>query len=202
MRICEPEPMSGNTDRTRRSRQPILLAMLGFICVTTQAGAQQPSQAQISAIRASCQADYRAHCAGVPTGGKPALNCLQKNLETLSSACQTAVNAVGGGAASAPPPAQASPAPAPPLPAPSGAATEPAPEPSAVPPAAAPPPRSYPPMSPRQELALLRQSCGADYRAFCADVQPGGGRVIACLRDNGPSLSPRCRSALMGARRR
>jgi hypothetical protein len=183
--------------RTRRAHPRTLAAMLGFVWLTAPADAQQPSQAQISAIRASCQADYRAHCAGVPTGGRPALNCLQKNLATLSPACQAAVSAVGGGAASAP--AAASPQ-APPAPA--GAATAPAPEPSAAPQEAAPPARSYPPISPRQELALLRQSCGRDYRALCADVQPGGGRVIACLRDNGASLSPRCRSALMGAMRR
>ena len=64
----------------------------------------QPSQAQISAIRASCQADYRFHCANVPTGGRQALACLQNNLATLSSACQTAVGAVGGSASSAPAP--------------------------------------------------------------------------------------------------
>jgi hypothetical protein len=57
-------------------------------------------------------------------------------------------------------------------------------------------------MSPRQEIAVLRQFCGADYRALCAGVRPGGGRAIACLRANAPSLSARCKGALMGALRR
>ncbi len=35
--------------------------------------AQQPSRAQIGAIRANCRADYQAHCASVPTGGLAAL---------------------------------------------------------------------------------------------------------------------------------
>jgi hypothetical protein len=72
----------------------ILLATL----LAAPAGAQQPSPAQINAIRASCQLDYRVHCAEVPTGGRQALACLQNNLPMLSSACQTAVGAVGGNA--------------------------------------------------------------------------------------------------------
>jgi hypothetical protein len=66
------------------------------------AEAATPSQDQIAAIRASCQLDYRAYCASVPTGGMPALNCLRMNLATLSYACRAAVNAVGE-SVSAPP---------------------------------------------------------------------------------------------------
>jgi hypothetical protein len=39
-----------------------------------------------------------------------------------------------------------------------------------------------------------------DYRTYCSEVPIGGGRVIECLRENGPSLSRQCRSALMSAR--
>ncbi|HJS85890.1 MAG TPA: hypothetical protein VJ779_10560 [Acetobacteraceae bacterium] len=63
------------------------------------ASAQQPSQAQINAIRQSCRADYQAHCAGVPTGGQAALQCLQRNAASLSPPCQQSVAAIGGGAA-------------------------------------------------------------------------------------------------------
>ena len=66
---------------------------------------------------------------------------------------------------------------------------------------AAPAARTYgPPMSPRQEAMLLRRACGMDYRTYCSEVPIGGGRVIECLRENGPSLSRQCRSALMSAR--
>ena len=53
----------------------------------------EPTQAQIGAIRSSCQSDYRANCASVPPGGSAALACLRSNLANLSAACQKAVNA-------------------------------------------------------------------------------------------------------------
>jgi hypothetical protein len=56
-------------------------------------------------------------------------------------------------------------------------------------------------MSPRQEAMLLHRACGMDYRTYCSAVPFGGGRVIECLRENGPSLSRQCRSALISARR-
>jgi len=184
--------MTKRTKVAQRSYFPILLAVVG-LSISTGAVARQPSKAQISAIRSSCQADYPAHCAGVPTGGAAALACLQKNMANLSPACQTAVNAVGGGPS-------AEPITTPPQPSTVAPAVAPgAPAVSTVP---AAPARQYPPMAPRQELAILRYSCGSDFRALCGGVQFGGGRAIACLRDNGSSLSPRCRSALMGASRR
>ncbi len=68
--------------------------------------------------------------------------------------------------------------------------------------AAPPPAMPSPPMTPRQEMAMLRYSCGRDYRAFCSDIRPGGGRAIACLEGHAPSLSRQCRSALLAARER
>jgi len=61
--------------------------------------------------------------------------------------------------------------------------------------------RDRPPMSPRQEAMLLRRACGMDYRTYCSEVPIGGGRVIECLRENGPSLSRQCRSALLSVRK-
>ncbi|WP_050382408.1 cysteine rich repeat-containing protein [Bradyrhizobium pachyrhizi] len=58
-----------------------------------------PSSAQVSAIRSACRSDYPKVCAGVPTGGAPALQCLEKNKGKLSPACEKAVAAAGGGAA-------------------------------------------------------------------------------------------------------
>jgi hypothetical protein len=75
----------------------ITLLLLGI--AGGPAAAQQPSQAQVSAIRAACRADYRANCASVQPGGPAALACLKKNLAALSPECQKAVGAVGGASA-------------------------------------------------------------------------------------------------------
>jgi hypothetical protein len=65
--------------------------------------AQAPTTAQRNAIRQSCRADYQSLCASVPTGGQASLQCLQQNMSSLSSACQSAVGAVGGGSGGTPP---------------------------------------------------------------------------------------------------
>src|SRR5579862_4080120 len=44
-------------------------------------------------------------------------------------------------------------------------------------------------------LAAIRAGCTADAQKFCATVPQGGGRVIACLKENKDSLSDRCRAA-------
>jgi hypothetical protein len=149
----------------------ILLLGLLLLSVVGTAAAQQPTQAQASAIRNSCRTDYQSYCSDVPTGGSAALQCLQGHVTNLSPSCQTAVNAVGGGG-SARPPAQASQA-----------------APSSAPPA----------MSMRQEAALMRRSCGGDFRAYCRGVELGGGRGLACLAANQQRLSPPCRGALAEA---
>jgi hypothetical protein len=190
--------MTMHTGLVQKACLPVLLAV-AVLSMSTGAFAQQPTKAQIGAIRSSCRADYPVHCAGVPTGGAAALQCLKKNVADLSAACQTAVNAVGGGAK--PAAAQGPSAPA---------ALEPSAAPAApvatAPPAAAPgepvpraPTRAHRRLSPRQELAVLRFACGPDFRASCGGIPLGGGRVISCLRENGASLSPRCRGALSGA---
>ena len=42
----------------------------------------------------------------------------------------------------------------------------------------------------------LRSVCRADYQRFCRDVQPGGGRIKACMKEHLPQLSEDCRNAL------
>jgi Cysteine rich repeat len=44
-----------------------------------------------------------------------------------------------------------------------------------------------------------RQACAADVKQFCGDVQPGGGRLVQCMRDNAAKLSSGCRDALQAA---
>lgn len=77
----------------------ILLAAASLLSGTADAQAT-PTQAQQQAIRSSCQGDYRTYCASVPTGGAAALQCLEKNIASLSSPCQQAVKAATGGSAS------------------------------------------------------------------------------------------------------
>jgi hypothetical protein len=151
------------------------------LSLVSPAVAQKPSQAQITAIRQACPADYQTYCSDVPTGGSASLACLKRNVQNLSEPCHQAVASIS------------SPAPAAP------ATTAPG---AAAPAPAAPAARTYgPEMSPRQEAMLLRRACGMDYRTYCSEVPIGGGRVIECLRENGPSLSRQCRSALLSAKR-
>ncbi len=141
----------------------------------------KPSSAQISAIRSACRSDYPKVCAGVPTGGAPALQCLEKNKSKVSAGCQKAVaTATSGGAAAA-----------------AGAAADTAASPAAAAPAAAPVPALVlRPMRPREELFVLRSACGADVRSLCGGVQPGGGRIVQCLATQAASLSPACKEVL------
>src|SRR5258708_116226 len=95
--------------------------------VVTPAFSQAPTDAQRSAIRSECRSDYEAHCASIPPGGAASLQCLQKNMSSLSPGCQTAVRAVEAPAA---PKAESAPAPAaaPAKPAAETAAPAPAPK--------------------------------------------------------------------------
>jgi len=205
------------------------VAVLLLLLAGSSARAQQPSQDQIAAVRASCRSDFMAHCSGVQPGGKDALDCLKRNLAKLSGSCQTAVNALTPPS----PPANAAPAAAAPPPAarpqtPAAAAAPPA---AVAPPVAARPPtypaaKLTPPapatpvegsvsppsavapqapgvmvLPPREALRIVR-ICAVDRQALCAGVPPGGGRIIACLMRNQAALSPPCRDALAMAQSR
>jgi hypothetical protein len=47
-----------------------------------------------------------------------------------------------------------------------------------------------------QDAATVRQACSADLQRLCAGVQPGGGRILQCIRTHKNELSPDCQSAL------
>ena len=133
-----------------------------------QGAAQKPTPQQKSAVRAACRSDFKSHCSGVQPGGAEALRCLQRNGGQLSAACKTAVAAIGKGV-----PAASSEAAAPVV-APLG---------------------PMPPMHPRKVLAILAL-CRADQQTLCAGIPPGGGRIISCLAENAPRLSPGCYEGL------
>jgi hypothetical protein len=46
------------------------------------------------------------------------------------------------------------------------------------------------------EAQSAQQACRADFQSVCSGVQPGGGRVVACLKQNYSKLSPDCQAAL------
>jgi hypothetical protein len=160
-----------------------LLASLTF-AAPVSAPAQQPSQAQIGAVKQSCPADYQKFCSSVPTGGQASLACLQKNAANLSAGCRQAVAALGGGAAGAAGGHSAAPAAAAPATQPHAATTAP----------------GAAQMSPRQKAAMLRQACGYDYRRFCRGIPFGDGRVASCLEGNADRLSPNCGRVLSSLR--
>jgi hypothetical protein len=138
--------------------------------------AKKPTNAQVSAIRGACRGDYPKVCADVPTGGAPALECLEKNKAKVSAACGKAIAAAGGSTTA--PVASGAPAAA------------------AAAPAAGPVVIVLRPMAPREELFVLRSACGADIRTLCAGVPPGGGRIVQCIASRAADLSPACKEVL------
>ena len=81
------------------------LSVAAILATAAPAFAQAPSQAQRDAIKSQCRSDYMAHCSSVPPGGEASLQCLQKNMSSLSSSCQSAVRAVEAPAAATAKPA-------------------------------------------------------------------------------------------------
>src|SRR5438552_462501 len=158
-------------DTPRRAATLWASTAAAIVMIAQPAFSQGPTDAQRAAIKSHCRSDYPKVCAGVPTGGAPALQCLERNKSKLSASCEQAVAAAGGGTA-----------------APSAT--------TAGAPAAAPAAIVLRPMRPREELFVLRSACGADVRSLCGGVAPGGGRILQCLATQAASLSPDCRGVL------
>jgi hypothetical protein len=127
----------------------------------------RPTREQMIAIFQSCRRDMREYCAGGERGPGSRIRCLRENAANLSPECQEALAAVASGA-----PGAAPTAPPPPVERPARA------------------------VSPREAIFLVRSACGRDARTYCRDVEPGGGRIIRCLRENAANLSPACQDAL------
>lgn len=45
----------------------------------------------------------------------------------------------------------------------------------------------------------LKEACKGDYKTLCSGVKPGGGRIVACLKQQADKLSPGCKQALTAA---
>lgn len=198
-----------NTLRQVATRKALLAAAL--FATATGAFAQAPTEAQKSAIRSACRSDFMAHCSSVTPGGTEAFQCLEKNMSSLSSGCQTAVRAIAPPAApkteaapAAPPKTEASPKEAgkegtpkaEPAPAAPKAESAPAAKSAAAPPA----PKAAAPKQPSgAQLAAIKSSCRGDYPKVCASVPPGGAPALECLEKNKAKVSPACEKAVSAA---
>ena len=143
-------------------------ALLLCLLATADQAVAEPTEAQTSAIRSNCRSDYMSYCSSVPRGGAASLDCLKQNVAKLSTACQQAVNAIGGAPAPAPA-AKAAPA----------APTKPAAE--AAPPPAAPsaPAAAAAPAAPAKALAKPQQPVAKTVTSPPAAAPPAAAAPVA-----------------------
>src|SRR5258706_12023408 len=173
------------------TRTALLVALAAAIlAVTMPAFSQAPTDAQRSAVRSECRSDYEAHCASVPPGGAASLQCLQKNMSSLSSGCQTAVRAVEAPAA---PKAGAAPA--------APKAESPPPATTAKPAAETAAPKAATTTAKKPDdaqVAAIRSACRSDYQKVCAGVPTGGSAALQCLEKNKSKVIAPCQQAVGG----
>lgn len=180
-----------------------LLLSASLMIGLADAASAAPTAAQQAAIRSACPNDFRSYCSGVSPGGAAALQCLEKNAAKLSSACQSAVKAVMPGASSssstdssATTDGSATTDSSDGSTSDSDAATTPqtqtqkksASQPAAVEPTVH--------LTLRQEIFLVREACGPEFRAYCGGIELGGGNALACLRAHASKLSGACKGAI------
>jgi hypothetical protein len=161
------------------------------------APAPKPPAPSVTATPAAPVALPPAATPAAPVAATPAAPAASAAAPATSTASPAAAKPAAP-VALTPPAAAAKPASVKPAAPPAGAA--PAAQSAAKPPASAPVPAAAPPavivVAPRQVFVLVRTKCRAEYRAYCSDVDIGGGRVVACLQSNAASLSPTCQSGL------
>lgn len=83
-----------------------------------------------------------------------------------------------------------------------GQAQTPVPGPLDTPAAQPPPTAPRAPPSPQMRAArqAMMQACAADMKTLCADAQPGGGKLMQCMRTHKRDLSPTCAGAMQSMR--
>lgn len=159
------------------------LLVIGTALVAAPAFAQ-PTAAQQDAIRSACRSDFLSLCAGVPRGGKEALDCLRNNAAKLAAGCRTAVTAVTPAAPAAPPPVAAAPA------APPAAAAKPEPAPAPAPAATAAPAPAAQPAAEKPAAAVAPKPTAAAAPAAPkppASPRPAPGTAAAAPAPSAPA---------------
>src|SRR6201988_2425306 len=97
---------------TLRRGTTLCVLFAAVVFVTATPSIAQPTEAQKEAVKSACRSDYMAHCSSVTPGGEAALQCLAKNMSSLSSSCQSAVKAIEASAEPKSEPAKTEAAPA------------------------------------------------------------------------------------------
>jgi hypothetical protein len=172
------------------------------VLFATAAVAQAPTDAQRAAIKSQCRSDYMAHCSSIAPGGAASLQCLEKNMSSLSAGCADAVRAVEAPAASKAedtPKPEAAPAAVSTESAPPAAPAKPAATTASKPAgtAAAKSAASSPARKPTQaQIAAIRSACRSDYPNVCASVPTGGAAALQCLARNQAKVSGACGKAI------
>lgn len=184
-----------NTLKHASTRHALLAAAL--FATAANAFAQAPTEAQKGAIRSACRSDFMVHCSSVTPGGVEAYQCLQKNMSSLSSGCQTAVRAIEPAAA---PKSEAAPAKSEPAKSePAKTEAAPAAEPAAKPAAAAAPKAAAAKQPSSAQVSAIKSACRSDYPKVCASVPPGGAPALECLEKNKARVSAACAKAVNAA---
>ena len=49
------------------------------------------------------------------------------------------------------------------------------------------------------DRAAIRKACAADFQTNCPGIQPGGGRLVACMKEKRASFSEACLTTLQQA---
>jgi len=52
----------------------------------------------------------------------------------------------------------------------------------------------------KQVMNDLRTACATDVQKLCPGVQPGGGRIVACLKEHKDEVSDVCKQAILKAK--
>ena len=177
-------------------RDTVLRALLtaAIVAVATPSFAQGASEAQKAAVKSACRSDYMAHCSSVQPGGEAALQCLAKNMSSLSPSCQSAVRTIEASVAPKSEPATTEAAPA----------AAPKTETTTAQPAAEPKGESKPAATMAKkptsaQVSAIRSACRGDYPKVCAGVPTGGAPALECLEKNKARVSAACGKALAAA---
>jgi len=176
----------------RREAAVCVFAGSVLLMAVTPALSQGPSEAQKEAVKSECRSDYMAHCSSVPPGGEASIQCLAKNMSSLSAGCAGAVRAIEAAAA---PKTESAPAAAAPAKQSAPAAAAPAAPKEAAKPAAAPAAKQ--PTS--AQVNAVKSACRSDYPKVCASVPPGGAPALECLAKNREKVSAGCQKAVTAA---
>jgi hypothetical protein len=60
--------------------------------------------------------------------------------------------------------------------------------------------QNLPPEANAPAVKAAQAACSADIQKFCANVEPGGGRIVRCLVGNASQLSAGCRTSMLSAK--